>query len=44
MEGLLLIAVIYAIYHLTLYPSTSGGDSGELLAEACVSYLGNSFW
>jgi hypothetical protein len=28
--------VIYVIYHLSLFPSVPGGDSGELLAEACM--------
>lgn len=27
--------VVYGIYSLTLFPSTPGGDSGELLAESC---------
>ena len=29
--------VIYVIYSLSLFPSVPGGDSGELLAEACMS-------
>ena len=28
--------VIYILYALTLYPGVAGGDSGELLAEACL--------
>ena len=28
-------AAVAAVYLLTLYPSVPGGDSGELLAEAC---------
>lgn len=28
--------VVYGTYHLSLLPSTPGGDSGELLAEACL--------
>jgi len=27
---------IYVVYHLTLLPSVPGGDSGELLGNACV--------
>lgn len=38
MQGCLFVFV-YAIYHLTLYPSVPGGDSGELLSEAWVSSL-----
>ena len=30
-----LFASVYAVYHLTLFPSVPGGDSGELLANAC---------
>jgi hypothetical protein len=33
----LLFSIVYLVYYLTLYPSVPGGDSGELLAEACVS-------
>lgn len=29
----------YATYYLTSYPSVPGGDSGELISEACVSFL-----
>ena len=32
----ILFTVIYVIYHLTLLPSVPGGDSGELLANACL--------
>jgi hypothetical protein len=35
----LLVSIVYLVYYLTLYPSVPGGDSGELLAEACVSEL-----
>jgi hypothetical protein len=31
--------VVYVVYHLSLFPSVPGGDSGELLAEACVSLV-----
>ena len=27
--------VVYVVYYFTLYPSVPGGDSGELLSEAC---------
>jgi hypothetical protein len=27
---------IYIVYHLSLFPSVPGGDSGELLAESCI--------
>ena len=27
---------VYLVYHTSLYPSIAGGDSGELLAEACL--------
>src|SRR4051794_6697084 len=33
---------IYVVYHLTALPSVPGGDSGELLAESCVSMLSQS--
>ena len=38
MNILLLIQfiVIYGVYHLSLFPSVPGGDSGELLAESCI--------
>ncbi len=29
--------VVYVVYYLTAFSSVTGGDSGELLAEACVS-------
>lgn len=35
-QNLLLFAFIYAVYHLSLFPSVPGGDSGELLSESCV--------
>lgn len=28
--------VVYLVYHITAYPSIAGGDSGELMAEACL--------
>lgn len=28
--------VVYVVYYLSLYPSVAGGDSGELMAEACL--------
>lgn len=31
-----LCCTVYVAYHLTLHSSTPGGDSGELLAEACL--------
>jgi hypothetical protein len=31
----IVFVIVYSIYHLTLFPSISGGDSGELLAESC---------
>ena len=31
----LLFAVVFAIYAFTAFPSIAGGDSGELVAEAC---------
>jgi hypothetical protein len=31
--------LVYVVYHLTLIPSVPGGDSGELLAESCVSLM-----
>ena len=31
-----LCCVVYSTYHLSLHGSTPGGDSGELLAEACL--------
>ena len=33
---LFIFGAVYVVYHLTLLPSTPGGDSGELLAEACL--------
>lgn len=33
---LALFLIVYVVYHVTLLPSTPGGDSGELLAEACI--------
>ena len=33
---LLQFALVYVALHLTLLPSTPGGDSGELLAESCL--------
>lgn len=36
MALLLFFLVVYGTYHLSLLPSTPGGDSGELLAEACL--------
>ena len=27
--------LVYGVYHLSLFPSVPGGDSGELLANAC---------
>ena len=33
---LCLFLSIYVVYHLTLLPSVPGGDSGELLGNACV--------
>jgi hypothetical protein len=35
--AVLLFITVYGIYCLTAFPSVTGGDSGELLAEACVS-------
>eukprot|EP01031_Cornospumella_fuschlensis_P033087 gene33087-40023_t len=32
---LLVLTIVYATYHLSLFPSIPGGDSGELVAEAC---------
>ena len=31
-----LFVVVYVVYYFTSFPSVTGGDSGELLAEACV--------
>ena len=28
--------IVYSVYHLSAYPSIAGGDSGELMAEACI--------
>lgn len=38
MEQLIFIGIfltVYGVYHLSLFPSIAGGDSGELLAESC---------
>lgn len=35
--SILLFLTIYFVYHLSLFTSVPGGDSGELLAESCVS-------
>lgn len=43
MEALVFWAV-YGLYHLSLYASVPGGDSGELLAEACVSASKTKIW
>jgi hypothetical protein len=32
---LLVFAVVLAVYAFTTFPSIAGGDSGELVAEAC---------
>jgi hypothetical protein len=34
--SLLLHTVLYVVYHLSLFESIPGGDSGELVAESCV--------
>jgi hypothetical protein len=34
--GAALGVVVLVVYVLTLYPSIPGGDSGELVAEACT--------
>lgn len=39
LNNILVFLVVYLVYYVTLYPSVPGGDSGELLAEACVSVL-----
>lgn len=41
--GLLVFTGVLTLLHLTSYPSLAGGDSGELLAEACVSMF-NCCW
>lgn len=33
--SVLIFVSVYATYHLTLFPGVPGGDSGELLANAC---------
>ena len=33
--GIVLVPV-YLVYYLTLFPSVPGGDSGELLGNACI--------
>ena len=37
--ALCIFLIVYAIYYATSFSSVTGGDSGELLAEACVSFL-----
>lgn len=34
--NILTFTIAYVVFHLTAFPSVPGGDSGELLAEACV--------
>jgi hypothetical protein len=36
-EFCFVFGVVYFVYYITGFPSVPGGDSGELLAEACVS-------
>ena len=31
-----ILLIVYAVYHITSFPSVPGGDSGELLAESCL--------
>ena len=35
--SLAVFIVVYVVYHLSAFSTVTGGDSGELLAEACVS-------
>lgn len=37
--SLLIFVFVYSLYHLTSFPNVTGGDSGELLAEACVRVM-----
>lgn len=34
---LFVFAAVYLVYRSSLYPSIAGGDSGELMAEACMN-------
>ncbi len=40
--GIVVVVVVYGVYFRTLYESVPGGDSGELLAEICVSITKSS--
>lgn len=42
--GIVIFIIVWAAYILSSYPSVAGGDSGELVAEACVSTNFDSFF